>query len=327
MKLFDDKFKQIKYLIDQAKNILIVSHISPDGDNIGSSVAFFEYLKDLGKKAIIINEDSVPTKYQFLTKNINFKQFNETITNHFDTVIMLDIGEYNRCGVVSKLIGKDAKIINIDHHISNSGFGDISLVAPQIASCAQIVFHFLQSVEYNFSDLSVEALLSGIISDTGGFKYGNANSLVLSDCSQLLELNKSIKISELIDKIMFSRSFEELKEITEILNSKTSIDDNGVLYTFYDSKKYPNCDNDYLLDIINGISDAKITLYARKVEDNKIKASLRTKTNFDLSLFASNHNGGGHPKASGITFTGNEESFKDLILKDLKNEFKKFMNL
>ncbi|MCK4979404.1 MAG: DHH family phosphoesterase, partial [Candidatus Delongbacteria bacterium] len=159
--------KGIGEFILENDNFLITSHFSPDGDNIGSCIAFHLMLTELGKASVIVNEDKLVSRFEFLLKGKTsvFKQFSEmNVEDKYSNVIILDTANIDRIGKVSELFSENATIVNIDHHFTNTDFGTINFVDGNIASASQLVLQIFKGNDLAVSKEVSDAILAGVLS-------------------------------------------------------------------------------------------------------------------------------------------------------------------
>ncbi len=333
----NEKFSKIKDLILAKDNFLITAHYSPDGDNLGSSFSIYELLTNLGKKAVIINEDPMPEKFHFLSdinntgnkipfythdefQNLTSDKFSSNGDKKFENIIVLDVGSYERIGNVTDFFTtENPSILNLDHHHSNPGFGILSIVDESYASTTQLLFDFFESNSktkgFEITESIASFLYIGILTDTGGFRYSNTNKNLLSAAAKLTTYG--IDPAKLMEKAFYVHSYADIKKVGIILNNIEMLNPAPIAYLFHDQFKDPISDNDIVIDFLNSIEEAEITIFARKTGENFFKLSFRSKSDFDVSKYVSQFGGGGHPKAAGLRFRGNYEAMYKKIIKNL----------
>ena len=169
----------------QNKTFLVSSHINLEGDALGSELALASLLKRLGKKVFVLNQDSAPAEYSFLPglKSV----IHENSPLEYDVAILADCSDISRIGKITKVIKKDALMINIDHHISNTKFGDINWVEPYASCACEIVYKLFKHLKMKINKAEALLLYTGILADTGSFKYSATSSFTHKVASELLE--------------------------------------------------------------------------------------------------------------------------------------------
>ncbi len=315
-----DIFKILWQEIRKRDNFLITSHISPDGDNIGSCVAWYEVLTSMGKKAFIRNQDKLPDKYEFIYEGIDIRNADEQ-SESFDNVIILDIGAYKRVGKVRDLISKDAFIINIDHHESNDKFGDIAIVDPYSASTTQLLFEIFKFWDISLSKRALEALYMGILTDTGGFRHQNTDQRLFLIAAEIVA--GGISPAYVMRNTFNNNSLDYIKNSCEAVSKSVLEEEYLLLTTYLDNSDEKLLESDLVLELMSSVREAEVFVFIREEKD-KFKLSLRSKNEFNLSKFAGKYGGGGHPKAAGISLNEDLDFIYKVLLEDLKKELKKF---
>ncbi|MDA3839320.1 MAG: bifunctional oligoribonuclease/PAP phosphatase NrnA [Candidatus Delongbacteria bacterium] len=314
-------FKEIGDFITNNDNFLITAHFSPDGDNLGACIAFYLMLKDMGKSSIVVNEDLIIDKFDFLLENKStaFKQFSEMDPNvKFDNVIIVDTANIDRIGKVSELISEKATVINIDHHFTNANYGNINFIDGNSASASQLVYKIFKENNLSISTKISDAILVGILSDTGGLKFRNTNVEVISIVKDLMKLGSDL--ADITEKIFASMSYKETMKVNKIASEIVLYEKEGIAVAYNDQKMNPLIENEPVLMILNSIEEAKVTMFVRKADNNKLKVSLRSNSYFNVSDFAGKWGGGGHKNAAGMRYDGTFEEFKKDVVEKLKLE-------
>lgn len=294
---------KITNFILEKDRFLIVSHIYPDGDAIGSVIGLLTLLLRLGKTVYAYIGDRIPRQFQHLP-NI------ELVKNAFDrkpeveVTFILDSSNIERVGSASRFIS--SFIVNIDHHPDNSLFGDINLVDPTASSTSEIVFNILKS--FPLDKDTVSALYYGLLSDTGGFMYSNTNRSTLKTALEMLEYE--ISPAEIAYKLFYSIPYDTMRLYIEVASS-VKIDRNAkiawciVPLKIMESDDFQN-NTSPLLDMLLRIEEAD-TIILFKEHKDKYRVSLRSKTR-DVGSVARALGGGGHRGASAFDLLDKEES-------------------
>ena len=163
--------KEITEAIRKYDDYIITSHINIEGDAIGSELAFFYLIKQLGKRAHIVNDDSVPDRYRFLPGWDKIIIGDSGRLKGCENTIIVDCPTIERCGRVAQLIYNSKIKINVDHHISNENFGDFNWVDPEASSCGEMIFNLYKEMELNINEEIATMLYVAILTDTGSFQY------------------------------------------------------------------------------------------------------------------------------------------------------------
>lgn len=305
--------------LDRSSKIYLVSHINPDGDSIGSLLAFGKSLKHkYGEKVILLKSDKIPDTFKFLN-NMNYLsdlQILKAIDDN-STLITLDCGDLNRIGAVNDSIKNFKSIINIDHHKSNNLFGEINIVDSDASSTSEIIFKLLKDNSLLIDKDIAEALYTGISSDTGSFKYESTDANTHRIASELLEYN--IDKSKIIFYLYQNRSIETTNIFIEAIKKIEFHYHNkiGITIITKNMMKEANAsvsDIDGIVEFIRDTENIEIACVIKEIDINKYKVSLRSKSYLDVSQIATHFNGGGHKKAAGMVVEGNVEKIKYKLL-------------
>lgn len=307
----NNSIKDIGLAVENASSINIISHKSPDGDNMGSTLGLYLSLKEKYKNKTIniIKPDDIPSKYKFIEET----KFYDDDMSECDVLLVID------CADERRLLNEDnlkfaKKIINIDHHKSNKYFGDINYVLEEYSSSAEIVYDIIKELELPMNKKIATMLYIGIDTDTGRFMYSSTTDETMQKVSKLMcygidinEINiklyrsMSKNIFDLyklaINKINFYKDFAYLVlENDDFLKTNTSRDD-----------------TDDILAFLQGLEDYDMIAIIKEVKDI-YKVSLRSKYKYDVGSIGEDFDGGGHKYAAGLTYKGS----LDELVKRLK---------
>jgi phosphoesterase RecJ-like protein len=305
---FPDRFKDIAEFIQSGNQFLITTHYSPDGDAIGSCLSFGQILSCFGKEYAIAIEKGAPEKYDFIPEIANI--IDPSLTEFpriYHYLITLDVGSYKRIGTVATLVADSPKILNIDHHLSNDGFGDVAFIDGEASSTCEILFHLAQFLKIPISPALATDLYIGIMTDTGRFRFGNTSPRALKACADLVELGADpVKITE---HIYFDLPRKYIEALGKILYSlEFHLDGRLALMEYHSTEEIEDAEG--FIDYAIGIRGVKVAVFIRLIPDEgKFKVSIRSRGDLDVRHIAETYGGGGHPNASGFRFRG---SLKDL---------------
>lgn len=315
--------KKIIEVINSENNnsFLVVSHTSPDGDAVGSSLALYHSLKKLGKKAEVSINDEIPTNLLFLPGAKNIIKFNGE--RFFDVIIVVDCSDLRRVGI--KNIQDCCKIlINIDHHQNNENFGDVNYVKTNVSSVGEIIYVLLDSMEIDISKNIALNLYTAILTDTGSFRYSNTYPSTHKIASELLD--RGINPDEVYREIYEKKSLESLKLLSLALKLLKVNKDKNIAWVSLKNEdikqlKVEEKDFEGLVNYPRIIDGVEVAVLFREKENNLIKVSLRSNSWLDVGKIAYNLGGGGHKRASGCELSGNIREVEKLVL----NEIEKYM--
>ncbi|MBT6690969.1 bifunctional oligoribonuclease/PAP phosphatase NrnA [Candidatus Parcubacteria bacterium] len=295
--------------IDRAHKILLISHRNPDGDTLGSNFAMFNFLKNQGKEVTSFCVDPVPNYLNFLPDSHNLSNDHRVFTKTYDTVITLDCStiELTAAEYLLQAIPSKYTFINIDHHVSNPGYGDISLVSPQTSSTAELLHNLFMDWKIEWNENIATNLACGVITDTGGLKNPATSYQSLSATSDLV--NKGANIHKIMNVTLNQTSINKLKLWGRALERLTKVEKYNLVYTFITIKDFEECQADEdasegMSNFLHVLKEGEVILVLREVGNNTIKGSLRTTGKIDLTKIAGLFGGGGHRKAAGFSLSG-----------------------
>lgn len=301
-----------------SQSILLVSHVNPDGDSIGSTLALYQALKSLGKGVYLYNKSkSLPKKYEFLK---NYSQISNHLTRKYDAVVTCDCATFERSG----LPDCDFKVINIDHHITNQNFGTINLVDSNFLSTTLIIFELFNKNKIQISKDIATSLYLGVVEDTNFFIHGNINSDFFLHVSSLVSLGADTKLVS--TRLKQSVSLAKFRLHQHAMNSVDLLKNGTVsrVIIWQDDLKRTGAKREDAEDIVNIICEltsVNMSILILEEESGEFKVSLRSKENtIDVSRIALQFNGGGHFNSAG--FESNMADVNWLILKIL-DEYEK----
>jgi len=309
--------------IKKAEKIVILTHELPDGDAVGSSLAMMATLKSIGKEAdVIIPEYS--SCFEFLPGTNEIKK--ETDVQKYDLAIALDCADGKiLCGNERYFEKAKTKIV-IDHHSSNKMYGDFNFVNPVSPACCEVLIGMLDYFGIEITKDIGTCLITGIITDTGGFNY-NVNAETFDFAAMLLR--KGIKISDVYGKVLKTKTKANF-ELTRVANDRLEfLEDGKIAFTYItdeDEKRFNAKMGDHEGLVENGrdIEGVEISIFLHGVDNkpNGYKVSLRSKDYVNVSDICIMFGGGGHPRAAGAFITGTIDQIKEKILIEARKQLK-----
>lgn len=292
--------EQVLKLIKTAKSAVILPHINADGDAVASSKAMQKALESINIPAVIYAEEPVEKRLDFISDGILVYNGEEI---ECDTCIVLDCGDIERTGERRKIADGARQLINIDHHRTNVGFGDASLVCAEASSTGEVLFDLFKEMNLDITAETARYLYTAICSDTGGFAFANVSPKTFRIAAELIE--KDICHSE-ISRLLFDcvDMDEELmrSELTNSINSYFGGRIRTVVITKALAAKFGISPQEMqgIVDIPRRIRGTEIAV-ALKETDDCTRVSMRSNTSADVSEVALKFGGGGHSKAAGCS--------------------------
>lgn len=309
--------------IKKAENIVILTHETPDGDAIGSSLAMKLALKQLGKEADLIIKE-FPRIFDFLPDRENIKQ--ESNIEKYDLAISLDCADFKRL-IGNEYFEKAKQTIVIDHHGSNKMYGDINFVNPVSPACCQILIGMFQYFNININKDLGTCILTGIITDTGGFKYSGVTPETFEFTAELLE--KGVNVSEIYKRVLQTKTKANFELMKRAIERIEFLENGKVTFTYISNKDLIDVnakigDHEGLVEVGRDIEGVEVSIFIRQKEDDEsiYKVSMRSNDYVNVSDVCLMFGGGGHERAAGATIQGNVEQVKQKIMKELKKVLK-----
>ena len=301
---------QLKEILSGGSHFVLLGHLEPDGDAVGSMLALSALLISLGKKTTLVLKDPVPAIFNFLVEN---RDIQPDLPAEFDGLILVDNGDLRRTGIASEineLKKKNFPIIHFDHHQKSDLWRLTSLnyCDDQASSTAEIIFGLFASFKIEISPEIATALLAGIFNDTGGFRHSNTSEKVLNIVAELLR--RGGKLKKIADNIENSHSIARFKLWGTALNRLTLNKTFGISWSYLswkDLKEVGATEEEIsgLVNLLNSAPESKASMLLYEDETGKIKGSLRSESNeIDLAKLAELLGGGGHKKAAGFMIDG-----------------------
>ncbi len=301
----------IKNRLDAAKKIVIASHVRPDGDAIGSLLGLGMALRNSGKTVQMVLADGVPSSFKYLEGS---KSIEKEPTDNHDTFITVDCADLKRTGAIFQSFGQPD--INIDHHKTNEKFGKLNLIEPDEVATAAILTNYLPDWGLTITQPIAAALLTGILTDTLGFRTANVTPEALRQAATLMETG--VDMPEIYMHALVRKSFPAAKYWGAGLSTLQS--KNGMVWgtlTMADRKSagYSGNDDADLINMISAIDGNKVGMVFVEQHDNHVKISWRAlQAGVDVSQVAKYFQGGGHAAAAGADVQGSLSEIQKEVL-------------
>lgn len=318
-----EKYKQIIEKIKNSKNILIVSHIGPDGDTIGSTLAMANLIKENfeEKNIVYVIQHKIPDIYKFLplTENATLTNLQVEISC-FDLAISIDCATKVRMGYFENIYNKSKFKINIDHHETNPKYGDINIINAKSSSCGELIFDFAEKLNLYISKETATCLYTAILTDTGAFRYSNTTSNTFSTASKLVDLG--VNPHMIYEHCFESRPVEMLKIASTAMANANFIENNKIAYTTVDRKmlKEFNALDEHLEGIpemLRQATSVEIAFVVKETVKNEAKFSFRSKEK-DVASLCSQFGGGGHKLAAGCILKSSIDEALKIVLPEVQ---------
>lgn len=314
-------FEKITAKIKESNSIIIFPHTSMDGDSVACSKALYLVLTALGKNVVILTDEAVPDHVSFLG-GPEFFLFNKYIADlfklryqasfnnpldkdfYYDLAIAVDCSDSSRIENRIEIWDKAKYKVCIDHHPGKNDFADIIVRDEKASAAALLIYKLIQESSYILNKDIASAIYTGIITDTGAFKYSNTNADTFKVASELLSYG--IDHSYICSKIFDNKPLEQLEIEAYALDNVELFYDgrlavSSIPYLYWTGKDVPYSYTESSIDIIRSIKGVEIAVLLKEKEPKVFKASLRAKTYANVQQIAQNLGGGGHEKAAACT--------------------------
>jgi phosphoesterase RecJ-like protein len=300
-------FSGIPDALRSAERVLLLGHVRPDGDAIGSQLALAISLSALGKTTVAWNEDGCPENLLFLPESERIERPPEKKLD-FDVVVALDTATKQRLGTTLNSIGAVACWINVDHHASNPSYGDLNYIDTTAPATGQIVYELIRHADFPFSPAMADALYVAISTDTGSFRYANTTTRTFQVAGELIAAGA--RNGELSRLLYYNYPKRRLLLLGELLEQARFGQDGRLASLSLDLKQkahygvHPE-DIDGLIDSIRSVDSVVAALFFEELPDNRVRVSMRSKDErMDVNRICQVWGGGGHKLAAGARIRG-----------------------
>ena len=308
--------------IEQAEEIVLLGHIRPDGDCVGSCLGVYNYIRDnYPEKHVDIYLD--PFKHEFMFLRGADRILHEKKEKIYDLCISLDSGDLDRHGIFASYFHSAKRTMCIDHHVSNSEFGDVSYVMTQCSAAAEVLFTLME--EDRIGTECAECLYLGIVHDTGVFKHSNTTRQTMEIAGKLLE--KGARSSYVIDGTFYKKTFLQNQMLAKALDAAYLLFGGKIIVScltkdVFDANQATNLDTDGVVDALRITDGVECALWMYEYpKAGTFKCSLRSNSYVNVNLVASAFGGGGHIRAAGCEVEGDRDTIikrvTDLIKQQL----------
>ncbi len=300
------------------QSFVLMSHVRPDGDAIGSQIALGFSLLAMGKSVRLINEDGLP-------ENLTFLKGSDRIESppagplDVEVAIALDTATKPRLGDKALHAASKAKLwINIDHHISNPKYGDLNLIDATSPATGEILYDLIQALGMPLPEETRDAIYVAVSTDTGSFQYPSTTARTYEMAADLVR--RGLDVGTINSLTYDDHPYRRLELMRALLNTLERTPDGVVAHwelrekTRIDLALRPE-DSEGLIDVIRAIRGVKLALFFEELPDGKVRVSMRSKERaLDVCRIATRFGGGGHALAAGIRMPGPLEAAKAMVL-------------
>jgi phosphoesterase RecJ-like protein len=294
-------------LLRESRRFLLVGHVRPDGDCLGSQGALARGLEALGKEVVILNTDPPAAAFDYLVRELRFAVYSGGALPEHDVAVLLDFNELARTGAMAEALARaPSKKLVIDHHpYAGTPWWDACFVDVTAAATGVLVWRILSLLGAPVDALVARAVFTSLVTDTGWFRYSNTDTETLALAGELVA--RGAEPAALYGALFQRRSAAEPRALAAVL-ARLTYHAGGRLAVVDQPLGNGGApvldDGDPVLDILRAVEAVEVVLYVRETEPGQCKLSARSKTDFDVNRLARRFGGGGHVKAAGATIAG-----------------------
>ncbi|UUZ85967.1 bifunctional oligoribonuclease/PAP phosphatase NrnA [Paenibacillus sp. P26] len=291
------QLEQAAAFIRDNDDFLVVSHIQPDGDAAGSTFGTAWSLHALGKRFTLINEGHMPEKFMYMAGPLSITDYEKNPPERkFERIISVDCADFERIGRVHECFGDGYRLLNIDHHATNDGFGQVNLVQADAAATVEILYDLVKTMNVPFSEELNQCIYSGSLTDTGGFRYSNTTPKVLTIAAELL--GYGVPGYELAERLLETMTFAQVSLLKESLKTLSFAHDKKVAWLSVSladltATKASSEDMDGLVNYARNVEGVEVGILFKEKQPGIVKVSLRSAGKVDVAQLAKGFGGGG----------------------------------
>ena len=309
-----ETIQQIIEVIRTNSSFLLTSHEGPDGDAVGSSLALASFLRSIGKSVTVHYQDPVPDLYAFLPGVDSALQ--HIPDTDFDVAVVLDIGERRRAGTEFCNFTRVSTTINLDHHLSCENFADYNLIDSSAAATGVLVYRIANAYGYRFDRDTALCIYAAIITDTGSFRYSNANREAFSIAGEMIEYG--VNAWDVAEQLYENQPQKRLELLAKCLPTLEVFKDGQAASVTVTSDMYAisGADSELTDGFVNyprSIRGVEVAIFFRQLEEKKFKVGFRSKGKVNVATFSAALGGGGHHNAAGCTVDGTLDDVKATV--------------
>lgn len=306
---------EFKSTLQSAKSVVVISHIGPDGDTLGSMLALGEMMSQISsaEKVDLIISGRVPDVYKFLPGIANAKTIdNPTLYQSYDVAVTVDCASADRLGDSINLFRNAKKTINLDHHISNTEFADLNIVFSDCAATGQVLFRIAEELGININEHAAKTMYTAILTDTGGFRFENTSAEVLNVCAKLIAIG--VNPTAIYKECYETKPLAMIRLQAAALSSLVQVENGRIAYAsvsreLMDTFKASDDHVDGISEALRQIQNVEVGIVFKETPKKATKVSFRS-SGPDVCEIAKYFGGGGHKLAAGCTV---DQSIADTI--------------
>lgn len=298
---------RIQVLLREAKHVMVVSHVDPDGDAIGSVLAFGQYLSRSEIKVTMVRDSEIPEKYRFLPSVERIIQCGSLPPGFScDTVVVLECPDVKRMGAASELFGDEATVINIDHHTGNGNYGTVNWIDVDASSVGELLCEYFDHVQYPIDYEAAVQLYTAILTDTGRFRYDATSPRTMEIAGKLMSLG--LDTDDICRQVYYNESPSRLRLLGAALRTLEYHAGGTVCLLTLTNQMYAEAgsardESDGIVDYAMHSRGVLVGALIKEADAATTRCSLRSIGDIDVASVARKFGGGGHRKAAGCSIS------------------------
>lgn len=314
------QLEEVARLLHGTKSVVLASHLNPDGDTLGCMLALQAALEGLGKRVVALSSDGVPAMYLFLPGSE--KILTSTEQRGFDVAVVCDTGMPERIGKAKEAVFSARVVVDIDHHVTEGAFGDIRIQQSKAAATAEIVHRLLKVMNVPITPAIATCLLTGIITDTGLYRYMNVSPQTFRISAALVEAGASP--AQIAEEVFERRSFASVRLLGRALEHIQQEEDGRLVWSHLSYEDFAELeatdeDTEGIITQLRAVRDSVVLALLREVKRGRVRVSVRSRDErVDVAKLAEKFGGGGHRMAAGFWVEGNITEAKEKVIRALR---------
>ena len=304
----------------ESRTVCVVGHIRPDGDCVGSQLGLTLALRAEGKKVACWHENRIPEKYEFLDRDGVIQKPRKG--RKFDCVVATDAASFDRLGSVGKCVANRKLLINIDHHESNTRYGDLNWVSAHEPSSGELIFRLLKIAKWPITKRIADCLFTAVSTDTGSFQYASTRPSTYHVAGELV--SRGADLARICDEVYQSYPVSRARLLRHIYSHFRLTHDDQIAYFWLKKADFArtgaeSCDSEGLIDHIRAIAPVVVACVFEEIDPELTRISLRSKSEkVNVNEIAAQFGGGGHPAAAGARIPGSPLSVQRKVIAAVK---------
>lgn len=306
--------EEVSALLLEGDDFLITSHINTDGDSVASCLALQIMLRKLGRRGTVVLQDPAPESFDFLQ---GFGDIVAAAESRFPAqfAAVLDCPSLERTGTARDHLAGDGHVVNIDHHMGNALFGAANLVTDGVSSTSELLYHLIQHLGIELDEQLAELLYTGILYDTGGFRYSLTTATTLDVAADLVR--HGAPLDAIADRVFNSSSLAQVKMMGKAVESLKLVENDRIAVLHLGEREMGTANADGAVNYGLMIRGVEVTLLLKEDSHEHYRVSLRSRAQVDVNKVAAAFGGGGHNRASGCRMDGAREQVEQALIREV----------